>query len=253
VIGELLPRAALTAAEIADMYRLFSTHFERVSASRFGCDLERKDWVIRVREREVLLGFTSLQLLRVRHGGRDLDVLYSGDTIMRPEARSTTLLARTWIDGVRRISERYALAELHWLLLVSGFRTYRLLPVFWREFFPCHLRCAPADVRRTVDELAASLFGAGYDACAGIVRFDAPQPLRPELSRIPASRLADPHVSFFASANPGHAEGDELVCWTRLAHDNLTAAGARMWQACERTPARAYPLSSVRPGGAGRA
>jgi hypothetical protein len=236
VIGELLPRAALGVDEVADMYRLFTTHFERVSEPRFRADLDEKDWVIRVRDAKSLLGFTSLKLLRSRAGARDLEVLYSGDTIMKPEARSTTLLARTWIDSVRRISERDANAQMHWLLLVSGFRTYRLLPVFWREFFPNCLQPTPPQVRSTVDELAGALFGAGYDARAGVVRFDCPQPLRPELSRIPESRLADPHVRFFADANPGHAAGDELVCWTRLAHDNLTAAGARMWHATERLP-----------------
>jgi len=236
VIGELLPRAALGGDDVADMYRLFTTHFERVSEDRFRVDLERKDWVIRVRDGKTLLGFTSLQFLRVRAAAADLEVLYSGDTIMKPEARSTTLLARTWIDSVRRISELHAAAEMHWLLLVSGFRTYRLLPVFWREFFPNCMQATPAGVRDTVATLAGALFGAGYDAHAGVVRFDSPQPLRPELSRIPESRLADPHVRFFASANPGHAEGDELVCWTRLTHDNLTAAGTRMWHATERVP-----------------
>jgi hypothetical protein len=236
VIGELLPRATLTLADIAEMYRLFTTHFERVSEYRFRVDLERKDWVIRVRDGKTLLGFTSLQLLPACTAARALNVLYSGDTIMRPEARSTTLLARTWIDSVRRISELHGAAHMHWLLLVSGFRTYRLLPVFWREFFPSCTQATPDEVRDTVTELAGTLFGAGYDARAGVVRFDNPQPLRPELSRIPESRLADPHVRFFASANPGHAAGDELVCWTRLTHDNLTAAGARMWHATERLP-----------------
>ena len=236
MIGELLPRAALSGDEVADMYRLFTTHFERVSEQRFRADLERKDWVIRVRDHETLLGFTSLALLRAQAGGRELSVLYSGDTIMKPEARSTTQLARTWIDSVRRIGEQHAVAEMYWLLLVSGFRTYRLLPVFWREFYPNCMQPTPPQVRSTVAALAGTLFGADFDARAGVVRFDSPQPLRPELSRIPESRLADPHVRFFASANPGHVDGDELVCWARLTRDNLTAAGARMWEAHERWP-----------------
>ena len=154
MIGELLSRAALGPDEVADMYRLFTMHFEGVSAHRFRVDLGRKDWVIRVRDRDTLLGFTSLQFLRVHAGVREFNVLYSGDTIMKPEARSTTLLARTWIDSVRRISELHAVEDMHWLLLVSGFRSYRLLPVFWREFYPNYMKSTPAEVRRTVDALA---------------------------------------------------------------------------------------------------
>ena len=99
----------------------------------------------------------------------------------------------------------------------------------------------PAGVRATIDCLGSAVFGDAYSAADGIVRFAEPQPLRPELSLIPANRLEDPHVRFFAERNPGHVDGDELVCWTRLSHDNLTDAGLRMWHACD----RAAPLSRV--------
>ena len=44
----------------------------------------------------------------------------------------------------------------------------------------------------------------------------------------PGERMTDPHVKFFATRNPGHAHGDELVCLTELSSANLTAAGRRM-------------------------
>ena len=231
--GELIARTALGPNDVREMYGLFTSHFEDVSEGQFRTDLARKHWVIRLRDRGALQGFTSLQLVNTRVDDDPISVLYSGDTIVRPEARSTTLLARTWIDAVRRISEGPGVINLHWLLLVSGFRTYRLLPVFWKRFFPAWSEATPASVRAGVDSLAGSMFGGCYDRRAGIVRFVNPQPLRPELSDIPEHRLADPHIKFFAAANPGHAEGDELVCWARLSHDNLTEAGKRMWHASD--------------------
>lgn len=236
MIGELLERRKLGSAEIAEMYRLFSSHFERVSESRFRADLAAKDWVIRIRDDSQLLGFTSVRLLHRNANGKPLDLIYSGDTIVKPEARSTTLLARTWIDSVRRIGQWCGNPQLHWLLLVSGFRTYRLLPVFWKEFYPSYRGDTPVEVRSTMSTLAASLFGPDYLPDAGVVRFREPQPLRPELACIPDNRFDDPHVQFFAGANPGHFQGDELVCWARLSEDNLTAAGARMWSAADCAP-----------------
>jgi hypothetical protein len=231
VIGELVERARLDAAEIEEMYLLFTSHFERVSESRFREDLDNKDWVVRIRDGSALVGFTSIRRIHLNVEGNGLDLIYSGDTIVKPQARSSTVLARTWIESVRRIGDLCETSELHWLLLVSGFRTYRLLPVFWKEFFPnCHA-ATPGRVRSTMDFVATRIFGADYDQDKGVVRFKEPQPLRPELAGIPESRLNDPHVRFFASVNAGHAEGDELVCWTRLSEDNLTAAGARMWGA----------------------
>jgi hypothetical protein len=238
VNGELIERSALGSGEIEEMYRLFTSHFELVSESQFRADLAGKHWVIRLHDRGALQGFTSLQLLHTQLADAPVSVLYSGDTIVRPEARSTTLLARTWIEAVRRIGERSDVTNLHWLLLVSGFRTYRLLPLFWRQFFPHFGQATPARVRTGIDTLAASMFGACYDRSAGIVRFANPQPLRPELGHVPAHRLVDPHVNFFVGANPGHAEGDELVCWTRLSHGNLTEAGKRMWRASDGVRAR---------------
>jgi hypothetical protein len=52
--------------------------------------------------------------------------------------------------------------------------------------------------------------------------------LRPHLAGIPAARLDDPHVAFFARVNPGHVRGDELACLCELADSNLTRAGRRM-------------------------
>jgi hypothetical protein len=79
-----------------------------------------------------------------------------------------------------------------------------------------------------LSHLAGERFGPQFDPDSGVVRFANPQRLRPGLEQVPAGRGQDPHVSFFLSRNPGHVNGDELVCLTELSPDNLTAAGRRM-------------------------
>ena len=61
-----------------------------------------------------------------------------------------------------------------------------------------------------------------------MVRFAEPQRLRAHLTGIPDNRKEDPHVSYFARANPGYEQGDELVCLAELSAENLTPAGRRM-------------------------
>jgi hypothetical protein len=231
VMGTLVPREALSAADVGAMYALFSQYFEGVSERRFRTDLDDKQWIIRLSRDSVLCGFSSLKFTRHRQGEKTLAVLSSGDTIMAPEARSSTVLARSWIEAVNHLRGFYAEPDLVWLLLVSGFRTYRLLPVFWREFYPRYDRSTPSVVQEEMHSVASALFGAQYSPADGVVRFQEPQRLKPEHIGIPAARRDDPHVSYFVSRNPAHSQGDELVCWARLAHDNLTAAGARMWHA----------------------
>ncbi|MBK6455888.1 MAG: hypothetical protein IPF87_07395 [Gemmatimonadetes bacterium] len=216
------PNAARRAVSLLDR------HFEGVSAAQFDQDLDEKDWVLRIRRDGGLVGFTTLQLYRAQHAGRGINVIYSGDTIMAPEAWGSPVLARGWIALVRALQASRPGEPWYWLLLSSGFRTYRFLPVFWREFWPRHDAEPPAEVQSLLAALALDRFGAAYDAGAGVVRFAHPQRLRGTLAAVPVGRDDDPHVRFFLARNAGHASGDELVCLTELSDDNLTAAGVRM-------------------------
>lgn len=223
-----VPRASLTGHERDELLALLDRHFEGVTPIQFARDLDEKDWVLRIRRDGRLVGFTTLQLYHAQHDGRCLNVLYSGDTIMAPEAWRSPVLARGWIALVRALRATRPGEPWYWLLLSSGFRTYRFLPVFWRNFWPRHDAVAPPHVQAMLVSLAQGRFGAAFDAAAGVVRFAHPQRLRGALATVPEGRDVDPHVRFFLARNPGHDAGDELVCLTELSDDNLTAAGARM-------------------------
>lgn len=224
-------RSELSSAERAEMRGLLETFFEGVTETQFARDLEEKDWVLRVFSDGRLVGFSTLAVGVERLGdGREVNVVYSGDTIMAPEAWGSPVLARGWIRLVRRACAKLGERPGYWLLLSSGFRTYRFLPVFWREFWPREggASAEAIELRNVRDELARRRFGAAYDVAAGVVRFGAPQRLSGELAEVPEGRTRDAHVAFFLAANAGHAEGDELVCLTELSDGNLTAAGRRV-------------------------
>jgi len=219
---------ALTASERAEMFDLLAAHFDGVTAGQFARDLDEKHWVLRIRRAGRLVGFSTLQVLETAYLGRPVHVVYSGDTIVAPEAWGSPILARAWIALVREIQTSAPGAPWYWLLLSSGFRTYRFLPVFWQQFWPRHDAPTPPAEQGLLGALARQRFGDQFDEAAGIVRFEQPQRLRTMLALVPDQRVADPHVAFFLSRNPGHAEGDELVCLTDLGEANLTAAGRRM-------------------------
>ena len=224
----LLPRAALTAAHRDEMFALLSRHFEGVTSGQFECDLAEKNWVVEIRRDGRLLGFSTMLVSEERHEGRVLTAIYSGDTIVAPEAWRSPALARAWIAAVNHLRAASPSLPCYWLLLTSGFRTYRFLPVFWREFFPRHDAPTPPHDQRLLDHLARVRYGECHDAAAGIVRFPHPQRLRGALGETPAGRAADEHVAFFLARNPGHADGDELACITEISEANLTPAGRRM-------------------------
>lgn len=220
-------REDLTRPQINAMRQLLARHFDGVSERQFEADLLEKNWVILVERGGELVGFSTLLVYRAAFDGHSLGVVCSGDTIVAPESWGTTALPRAWIHAVNALrpdrSQKY-----YWLLLTSGFRTYRFLPVFWREFYPRFDRPTPTNTVELINALARGRFGHQYDPRDRVVRFDRPQRLRGELSRVPAGRSADPHVAFFLRQNPGCSRGDELVCLTELSSENLTAAGRRM-------------------------
>ncbi|MEO6446105.1 MAG: hypothetical protein ABIZ91_03140 [Gemmatimonadaceae bacterium] len=218
----------MSATERAELFALLDAHFEGVSEAQFARDLDEKDWVLRVRRGERLVGFSTVQIATSTFQSERMNVVYSGDTIMRPEAWGSPVLARAWIAMIRRLQGDLVDEPWYWLLLSSGYRTYRFLPVFWREFWPRHeTESAPATVA-LLSHLARERYGSRFIETEGIVRFDVPQRLKSELAAVPDGKRGDAHVEFFLSRNPGHAEGDELVCLTELGNGNLTAAGARM-------------------------
>jgi hypothetical protein len=231
VTGRLVPREELTASEREALFALLSAHFEGVTRDRFAADVAEKNWILLLEEDGRLRGFSTLRIYETHGpGGEPLTVLYSGDTIVEQGAWASAALPKSWIAAVRALRERHPRGRLLWLLLTSGFRTYRFLPVFWRDFWPRPGSETPPEDCALLDHLARERFGALFDAAAGVVRFPEPQVLRAGFDAIPAGRLADPYVAFFLAQNPGWAQGDELVCLTELAEANLTPAGRRMWR-----------------------
>ena len=227
-IQGLIPREELSTTRRDEMYALLSHHFEGVTRAQFERDLAEKNWVVEIRRDGRLLGFSTLLVCETRLDGRALTAIYSGDTIVAPEAWGSSALARNWIAAVNHLRTTFPARPCYWLLLTSGFRTYRFLPVFWREFFPRDNVPTPPRAQRLLDHLTRARYGDDYDASAGIVRFPRPQRLRGQLGTVPAGRATDADVAFFLSHNPGHADGDELACLTEISEDNLTAAGRRM-------------------------
>lgn len=213
------------------MCALLDQHFEGVTRAVFERDLEAKDHALLLRDGSgALRGFTTLAVTRHRVGGAALPVLHSGDTIVDRAHWGSLALPMAWIGAVRALRDRHG-GRMVWLLICSGPRTYRFLPVFFRQYVPRATTGAP-DLREGAqaalkDVLAAARYGDAYDAETGIVRLREPQRLRASIRDLPGVRR-DRHVRLFEELNPGATEGDELVCLADLADTNLTRAGLRM-------------------------
>jgi hypothetical protein len=227
----LVPAAAVTPARRDEMLTLMQRYYENVTRAGFLADLAEKQWVIMLLDpqTDALSGFSTQMLLEVEVDGAPVKSLFSGDTIVSRDHWGESALARGWSRLVLELIDRCAPAALYWFLISKGYRTYRFLPLFFREFYPRYDVLTPDWARRLIDAFGRYKFADAYDAAAGVVRAKAAKDrLRPGVADLTAERLRDPHVRFFAERNPGHARGEELCCLARLARDNITPAACRV-------------------------
>ena len=224
-------RADLSTQDRATMLTLMRRCYEGVDADAFARDLDAKSRVVVVRAAaDELVGFSTLAVFDFVDAGAPARAIFSGDTVIAPEAWGSPAFAFAWVREAARIA-RLAPTPLYWLLIVKGHRTFRFLPAFTRRFAP-HWADEDARLLALRDDLARARFGGRYDAARGVLR---PGPSRERLT----AALAEPSVReaaridvrFFLARNPGWRDGEELVCLCPLAPDNLRPTTLRLFEA----------------------
>jgi hypothetical protein len=231
VKGKFLKRSAVSDATKTQMYDLFCSQFENVSMQQFVADLDEKNWVLLLHDKSGdLIGFSSMHVYQRSIDDKAVTLVYSGDTTVDSNTWSDSALSYNMMGAFSWLQRHYNTDRLCWFLLVSGYRTYRLLPVFSQLFFPRFDQPTPDDIQALMDAMAVERFANNYDSKTGVVRLDVPSVLKGQFRNIPENRMDDPNIAYFAERNPGHLQGDELLCFAELSQDELTRLGKRMWQ-----------------------
>jgi hypothetical protein len=214
-----------------EMFALMDQHYENMRRSDFDRDLAEKRWLIQVIEPDSgkLCGFSTQMMLDLSVAGQPVKALFSGDTIIDRHHWGSPALSLAWGRLALEVIEAHRGEELVWILISKGFRTYRFLPVYFREFYPRFDAPTPERARQIIRAFGASRFPSRYDDTAGVIRA-LPQGcrLRTSLGDHDADRLHDPHVRHFERANPRHGHGDELICVAPLTRGNFSRTAERL-------------------------
>lgn len=228
-IGAIEPIEGITPDDRRQLWNLFESHYEGVEPTQFHRDLAEKQWIITLRRPDsTLVGFSTQALMPVPGHAESL-VLYSGDTVVAAPYRSSTALAGYWGALSLQLIDAYPGQALYWFLISKGYKTYRFLPVFFREFYPRAGCVMPSEASAILEAVASEKFGDRYDPVRRvIVASENGCRLRPDVAPVEPARLNDRHVRYFVDANPGHARGDELCCLAPMRRDNFTPAAWRV-------------------------
>jgi hypothetical protein len=213
------------------MHALYSTYYMQSNLTRFESDLDEKDQVLLIWNDGVLAGFTTLCQYQFHFEGRDLEIIFSGDTIMDRQFWGSQELAFAWLREIGRAARASCGRPLYWFLIVKGHRTYRYMPAFGINFVPRWTKDAQdVDLLRLRDALAQDRFGSWYQPATGIVRFPDQRDRLAWPWAAPTEREKNrADVSFFLNTNPGYVDGDELVCLCPLTPDNMRPLTRRVF------------------------
>lgn len=225
--GTVITSAQLTEERIDRMVHLMAKTYAGTSPQKVRRDLSNKQYILLLHNHEnVLQGFSTIQLFDSEFRGRPVKILFSGDTVISEESRGHVALMHDWWQFTCQIQRQFSDRDLYWMLISKGWRTYKFLPLFYKEFYPSRLHPTPPDFQEFMARLAEKKFPGEYHD--GRIIPAEPDFLKNAETDVPPRKAQDPDILFFLSRNPDFGKGHELVCLTRLALDNLTPIGRRI-------------------------
>lgn len=218
--AEVVPVAALGARDRAAMLGLMQAVYDGVGAAAFARDLADKDECIVLRTAAGdLAGYSTQKFLSLDVAGDRVEGLFSGDTVIHPDHWGSPALFQAF-------AQRYVTdaVERWWFLISKGHRTYRMMPVFFEEFYPDRRGPTPAREQAIMDAYAATLYPLDYDRARGVLAYREPKDrLREELAGSDEMLRRNRDTSYFLERNPGFRAGHDLVCLARLSPGNIRA------------------------------
>ena len=129
---------------------------------------------------------------------------------------------KKWFELVFSLLEEERNSKLYWFLISMGFRTYRYLPVYFHDFYPCFNKDTPSQEKAILDTFASMKYPDQYDADKGIIHFSGDAAcLKENYAEVPEHKLMDHHIKYFLEKNPFYAKGDELACLAELSESNF--------------------------------
>jgi len=212
------------------MYSIHSSYFQNTDMARFTSDLNEKDWVLQLLDnKEQTIGFTTIQIRTTQWRGDCIRYIFSGDTIVERAYWQSNLLIPAFGAFMMHVFEIDPVVPLFWFLISKGYRTYRILPTYFRNYVPAENDAHDSTILPLLHHIASEKFGTCYKPDKGIVSYTCVKDyMSPDLLIVEETRRKNPHISYFIGRNPGFIRGDELACLARVSPDNLTPIAHRI-------------------------
>lgn len=227
--GKMIEVKALVAEQIQAMFLLMDTFYDQVLYAQFIKDLEEKDYcILLLDEAERIQGFSTQKLMTLQVDQREIHGVFSGDTIIHRDYWGSMELFKVFTQNFIKIGKSYD--EFYWFLISKGYKTYKMLPLFFNTFYPNYQEIAPDYEKQIMAVFGHSRYPKDYDEETGIIAYHSIKDrLKKGVAEITEKQLKDPDIQYFQKINPKHFEGQDLVCLARLEEDNLKPIARRLF------------------------
>lgn len=222
IIRQRIDVSELTAIQKDRMFFLMNNHYGNTLRNNFEYDLQEKDWVLMLLNEETMemVGFSSQMLIKTMFNGKEIGVLFSGDTIIDKEHWGSMALSISFGELMIDLIDANKDMEIYWMLVSKGIRTYKYLQIFFMEYYPNYKINTPKEISELIDYLGFLRYPDSYDKTKGIVKAAQESQYLKEGYQADAKPKKQ-HEVFFTQINPGYLNGDELICIAKLSLDNL--------------------------------
>lgn len=219
--GEVIAKKNLNKEDILTMYQLMDTFYEGMKMETFCEDLSQKDYCILLRnENNEICGFSTQLILRIPFGQQTIHGVFSGDTIIHKDYWGSSELFRTFAEFFFEYGEMYE--HFYWFLISKGYKTYKMLPTFFKSFYPTYKMETPKQMEGIMHSFGNLMYPKEYKEATGVIHYRKDKDrLRAGVADITTNKLKDNDIAYFVDKNPDHDKGNDLVCITDLKRDNL--------------------------------
>ncbi len=220
--GSMQEVGSLSNEDVNTMYGLMDEFYDNVTKENFLRDLGKKDYSIVLKdEGGIIRGFSTQKIMHIPVEDKLVHGVFSGDTIIHKDYWGSPELFKVFTRFFFKYEEQYG--DFYWFLISKGYKTYKLLPTFFKTFYPNYLEETPKEIKEIMDAFGRLYSPEEYDEKTGVLCYKGVKDkLKQNVADITKERLKDRNIAFFAEKNPDHIKGNDIVCITKLSKTNLS-------------------------------
>lgn len=218
--GYVKPINEYTNEQINKMYQLMNTFYDNMNEQVFLKDFMAKDYCLSLYADNELVGFTTQKVLEVEVDGKSVHGVFSGDTIIHKDYWGDIELFRVWGRFWFEFAKDYD--EFYWFLICKGYKTYGMLPLFWKEYYPCYKCETPEYEKKLIDAYGKLLYPDEYNPVTGVIEYRAVKDkLKTGVADVGERQLKRKEYAYFVEKNPGYEQGNDIACLAKIDFDLL--------------------------------